>query len=287
MHYKKALQLNNAIIALSVLLYAGIIWRVEIVRYVGVCALGVIISMHIFFAIGMWKKNHTVADIAWGLNPVFIAHIAFWMKGEFTVPRVLVLAMVTIWGLRLATHIYNRSRGHDEDERYKFMRESFKKRGHALLNSYLRIYLMQSLWVLIITCPVVLIICSSEKGVVWLYWLGAAVWLFGFLWEVIADYQLKQFLSVEENKGHMMKKGLWNYTQHPNYFGEATLWWGVYIMALNVQGGWLTFFGPFFLTFSLFYVTGVPLVEKMFRNSDEFVGYQKRTSKFLPWFPKE
>jgi len=287
MKYKKALQFNNAIVVLSVLLYAVISWKFEVARYVGACALGVMISMHIFFAIGTWKKNHTIVDVAWGLSFVIVAHIAFWTRGGFTVPTVLVLVMVTIWGLRLASHIHVRSRGQEEDERYKFMRESLEKRGHALLNSYLRIYLMQGLMALIIAAPIVMINCSTEKGITWLYWLGTAVWLFGFLWEVIGDYQLKRFVSVEENQGHVMTKGLWKYTQHPNYFGEVTLCWGVFLIALNVQGGWLTFFGPFLITFILLYVTGVPLVEKMFRNSKEFVEYQKRTSKFVPWFPKE
>jgi steroid 5-alpha reductase family enzyme len=248
--------------------------------------LGVMISMHIFFIIGTINKNHTIVDFAWGLSFVIVAHISFWMNFEFTLPRVLVLLMVTVWGLRLAGHIHIRSHGQEEDERYAFMRESLEKRGHALLQSYLRIYLMQGLMALIIAAPIVMINGSDEKGFTWLYILGTAIWLFGFTWEVVGDFQLKQFLKEEENRGHIMRAGLWKYTRHPNYFGEATLWWGIYLIALNVKGGWTTFFGPFLLTFLLLYVSGVPLIESMFRKSPEFTEYAERTHKFIPWFPK-
>ncbi|MBW1977857.1 MAG: DUF1295 domain-containing protein [Deltaproteobacteria bacterium] len=287
MKYKRALQLNYIIMILSVVLYIGLIWRFEIGRYVGACVLGVMISMHVFFAIGIWTKKHTIVDFAWGLSFVIVGHTSFWMRSEHTGQQALVLAMVTIWGLRLASYIGIRSRGQEEDERYTYMRKSFEKRAYALLNSYLRIYLMQGLTALIIAAPILMINCSEKLGISWLYWLGTAVWVFGFMWEVVGDHQLKRFLNKEENRGHVMTKGLWKYTRHPNYFGEATLWWGIFLIALNVKGGWITFFGPFLLTFMLLHVSGVPLAENMLRDFPEFGEYKKRTSKFIPWFPKK
>ncbi len=287
MKYKMALQLNYALIILSILLYIVLLWKFDISPYVGACVLGILLWMHIFFVIGTWTRNHTVVDVAWGLSFVIVAHISFWMKDGVTMPRLLVLVMVTVWGLRLANHIYVRSRGQEEDERYKFMRESLEKRGRALLNSYLRVYMLQGLMALIIAAPIVMINCSEEKGIDWLYLLGAAVWLFGFLWEVIGDYQLKKFLGLKNRAGRIMTQGLWKYTRHPNYFGEATLWWGVFLISLNVRGGYLTFFGPLLITFMLLYFSGVPLVENMFRDSSEFAEYKKRTSKFIPWFSQK
>ena len=177
--------------------------------------------------------------------PPLTCLIAFWMKGEFTVPRVLVLAMVTIWGLRLATHIYNRSRGHDEDERYKFMRESFKKRGHALLNSYLRIYLMQSLWVLIITCPVVLIICSSERNRLALLVGGSclAVWIF------MGSYRRLSAETISQCRG---KQRTYDEKRFVELYTTPELFWGGNTVVGGVYNGserprWLAnFFWSFF-----------------------------------------
>ena len=116
--------------------------------------------------------------------------------------------------------------------------------------------------------------------------VGVLVWLVGFYFEAVGDAQLARFIKDPANKGKLMQSGLWAYTRHPNYFGEVTQWWGIWIIALSVSGGWLGIIGPITITFLILKVSGIPMLEKKMAENPEFTEYKKQTSMVIPWFKK-
>jgi steroid 5-alpha reductase family enzyme len=261
--------------------------KYDILLYVGASLLGVMISMHLFFLVGILTKNHTFVDTAWGLSFVIVAHVTFWMQKEHTLLHWLVLVMVTLWGARLFVHIAARTIGKAEDLRYQEMRKSMEKQKSVLLASYLRVYVLQGFLALFIAAPIIMINTLTPNALSPWYPLGIAVWLAGFSLEVISDWQLSTFLSPKQNQGRLMASGLWKYSRHPNYFGESLLWWGIFLIALTFDGGWTSFFGPLLITFLLLKISGVPPAERLMKNLPGFAEYKSRTSAFIPWLPKE
>jgi len=143
--------------------------------------------------------------------------------------------------------------------------------------------MLQGFVMFIIALPIIVINRLSSAGLGILDYCGFLVWLIGFLFESIGDYQLSRFIKNANNKGKVMKYGLWAFTRHPNYFGEVTLWWGIYLVALSVPYGWLTIISPITISFLLLYVSGIPMIERQFENNLEFQRYKKETSSFFPW----
>jgi steroid 5-alpha reductase family enzyme len=146
--------------------------------------------------------------------------------------------------------------------------------------------MLQGLFLLITAYPVMLINHSKETGIVLLDVIGVIVWLKGFFFEAVGDYQLSKFKRNAGNKGKIMTRGLWRYTRHPNYFGETAMWWGIFLMALSVRYGWTAIVSPLMITFLLLRVSGITMLEKKYVGNKEFEEYAKRTSAFFPWFPK-
>jgi steroid 5-alpha reductase family enzyme len=286
MKYSQALKVYLLLMVVFLIFYPLVASSYGILSFAGAALLGVMIWVHIFFVIGLVLKNHTFIDTAWGLSFVIVAHVSFWMQQTHTTIQWIVLAMVTLWGLRLFTHIMLRTVGKAEDPRYQQMRQKMQTEKRELLTTYLRIYLAQGLLAWIIAAPLVFINASQPTGIFPYYQIGIAVWIIGFLFEVIGDQQLKTFLAAKQNQGQIMTGGLWKYSRHPNYFGEASLWWGIFVIALSYQGGWLAFFGPLLITYLLLFVSGVPLAENLIRGLPGFDNYKRRTSMFIPWPPK-
>ena len=115
--------------------------------------------------------------------------------------------------------------------------------------------------------------------------IGFFLWTFGLLFESIGDLQLRRFKAGKANRGKILTTGLWRYTRHPNYFGEAVVWWGYYIITL-AAGNWWTVFSPILMTFLLVKISGVEMLEQIMESRPGYEEYQKRTSVFIPWFPK-
>jgi len=204
MRTKTAFQLFLGIALLSIWVYSWILWKHHLFLYAALSLAGILILLHIFFIAAAVKKNNSVADIAWGLYFVIIAHSAFCLKTvreEVSLLQILVLLMVTLWGGRLALYIFFRNKGTSEDFRYAAMRKSFG--NQPLANSYIKIFVMQGIWAFLIAAPVLMIMCLKETGFVLLDGLGMAVWLAGFLFETIADAQLTLFVRKEKNTAVM------------------------------------------------------------------------------------
>jgi steroid 5-alpha reductase family enzyme len=238
----------------------------------------------LWFLVALKLRRNDVADVAWGTGFIVLALVAQFAVAAISIRGILVLALVTIWGLRLTFHIGLRNRGKPEDARYRKWREEWG--GHAKARAYFQLFLLQGFLIVLILIPVTHILAHQNSDLTWLDALGAAVWLVGFVFEAIGDLQLARFKKDRGNRGRVITSGLWKYTRHPNYFGEVALWWGVWLIACSVPGGWTTVFGPATITVLILFVSGIPLLERKYEGNIEFKEYQRRTSAFFPLPPK-
>jgi len=242
--------------------------------------------MCFWFILSLIRKRNDLADTAWGLGFILVAFYGFFNQ-NFTSGRMnLIFILVLIWGIRLALHVYLRNKGKSEDFRYKKWREDWGKQW--IIRSFLQVFMIQGLFLYLISLPITFAgIFDLKTSLNWFDFIGIFVWLFGFFFEAVGDYQLTQFKSNPKNKGKVMKYGLWQYTRHPNYFGEVTQWWGVFIIALNAPYSLISIIGPLTITFLILKVSGIPLLEAKYKGNTEFEEYKKTTSVFFPMPPNK
>jgi steroid 5-alpha reductase family enzyme len=243
-----------------------------------------LIFMTMVFALAMFFRDNSIVDVAYGLAFVLVCWAAYLGRGIGHPRQLLVLGMTTLWGVRLATHIFLRKRGEGEDFRYRRWREEWG--GTFIWRSYLQIFILQGVVVFVVALPILLIINHSGPELGALDLAGCLVWLFGFGFEAVGDWQLLRFKKDDANRGHIIQSGLWRFTRHPNYFGEATLWWGLFLIALNVPYGVVAVLSPVLIGFLLLKVSGIPMLEIKYQGHPEFEAYRERTNAFFPWFPK-
>lgn len=252
---------------------------------IGIISLTVLAYMTFIFIISRIIKRLDMVDIAWGGVFIVIALTSLFLGNRGTL-QYLVSGIVVIWGLRLSFYIFKRfKRSKDEDPRYAEMQNSW--RGSIYVNAYFRIFIIQGLLALLISASVIVINLSGDTDIEPTALIGLVVWIAGFLFESIGDSQLRAHLEDPKNKGKLMTSGLWRYTRHPNYFGEAVQWWGILIIALSVPYGWVSVIGPFVITVLLLFVSGVPLTENRFEGRPGWDAYKKRTSVFIPLPPRK
>ncbi len=239
----------------------------------------ILIYMTALFVFALIKKDNSIADIGWGFGFVLVALYTFLKSPTFFTTDILVTVLVLIWGIRLSGSIFQRNWGKGEDFRYKKWREEWGK--FFLIRSYLQVFILQGFFMFVIVSPVIYINSGMEQNLL-LSFLGLGLWVFGFLFEGLGDRQLRYFLKTRKNKDDVMDKGLWKYTRHPNYFGEATMWWGIWLVSFN----YYLLISPLLITILLRFVSGVPLLEKKMMQNPKFVEYSKKTNVFFPWFSK-
>jgi len=244
----------------------------------------ILIYFTIFFVIAQIIKNNSIVDIGWGFGFILITIYTFFFSELITVRSLLVSLLVIIWGSRLSYHILKRNWKKPEDFRYAKWRKEWGK--WLFIRGFFQVFMLQGVFMLVISSPVILINYSHQQGLQFLDYLGTIIWITGFLFESVGDYQLAQFIREPENKGKIMRYGLWKYTRHPNYFGEATMWWGIYLIALSLPNGFWFIISPLTITILLLYISGVPMLERKFADNPKFQEYAKVTPKFFPWFPK-
>lgn len=239
------------------------------------------------WALSLTLKDASIVDIFWGIGFAIIAVASFFVTSGFPSRKILITVFAVVWGLRLGAHIFFRNSGKGEDFRYQAMRKRHGARFPFV--SLFTVFGFQGLLMWIISMPLQLAQTSPEPAQLTIFdFAGVSVWAIGFLFESIGDWQLKEFKADPSNKGKVMDKGLWRYTRHPNYFGDAMVWWGFYLIAAaTAQGRW-TIFSPLLMTFLLMKVSGVALLEKsLSKTKPEYRDYVKRTSAFFPWFPNK
>lgn len=237
-----------------------------------------------WFIVSTILKRNDFADVAWGLGffvATSITHFAFSFKYD---RGFLVTILVFLWAIRLALHIYSRIKNKSEDFRYKKWREDWGRWFYV--RSYLQVFVLQGVLMLIVVSPAIItnIYRGGSLGI--LDFIGLSIWVLGFVFEAVGDYQLSKFITNPKNKGKIMQSGLWKYTRHPNYFGEVTQWWGIFIIALSVPYGFLGIAGPLLITFLIVKVSGIPLLEKNMEKNKDFIKYKMKTSVFFPLPPK-
>lgn len=247
-----------------------------------------ILTLILFSYMSSWflwsviKKRNDVADIAWGLGFILMTWLSFFL-GQIQGSRsFLVGLLISIWGIRLALHIYDRNKGKVEDYRYANWRKEWGK--FFYIRSYLQVYLLQGFFLFLIVLPVLFINKSVETNLNYLDLVGVIVWLIGFIFESVGDAQLANFIKDKNNKGKLMQSGLWRYTRHPNYFGEVIQWWGIWLIAISVTNGFIGIIGPLTITILILKVSGIPMLEKKMKENPQFAKYKKQTSMFIPWF---
>lgn len=246
-----------------------------------ILAIGAYVYMSLWFVISQVLRRNDVADIAWGMGFVILVWTAWILTGGDSKAGLVVNILVSIWGLRLASHIYKRNRNRGEDHRYAVWRKDWGK--SFVLRSYLQIYMLQGLLMYTIATAAVAINLVVKEINIWLG-LGVLVWIMGFCFEAIGDAQLAKFVGNKKNKGKIMQTGLWGWSRHPNYFGEVTMWWGIFLIAWGNGLSW-TILSPVTITVLILFVSGVPLLEKKYVGRKDWESYKKRTSVFLPLPP--
>jgi steroid 5-alpha reductase family enzyme len=253
-------------------------------------ALGITLAVLAAFMTAAWllslaRKDASVVDPLWGIGFVVAAVSYLLVLHGHPGRRALVLTLVCVWAVRLAAHLVWRNWGRGEDPRYGKMRA--ERPGSFWWYSYLQVFLLQALLLWLVSAPIAGAVgggSGHELGA-WDF-IGLAVWLFGFFWEVVGDMQLALFKRDPANRGRVMDKGLWRYSRHPNYFGEAVLWWGTWLVAAGAHGYW-SVYGPVLITVLLLRVSGVTLLEKnLARSKPGYEEYKARTSSFVPWPPR-
>jgi steroid 5-alpha reductase family enzyme len=236
--------------------------------------------MTIVFILALIRKDNSIVDVAWGLGFIIISVYSIIQSGEVDLRKMIVSILVLLWGLRLSFHIFVRNSGRGEDFRYKAWRDSWK---FFYLRSFFQIFMLQGLFMLIISAPIWFINFSNGGPVGLWDSVGLVVFGFGFMFEVIGDYQLSEFKKDPSNKGKIITTGLWSVTRHPNYFGEALVWWGISFYAFSFPNGWYTVVSPVIITMLLRFVSGVPMLEKKYANHPDWNAYKVKTAAFFPF----
>ena len=236
------------------------------------------------FVLSIIVKRNDIADIAWGVGIFLVALVAYF-EGTQSVIATILLVLAGLWGLRLSMRILLRNINKPEDYRYKAWRDSWGKWFY--LRSFFQVYLLQGSLMIVVGYSFIHFAVYGS-GVNLSLWsgLGVLVWAIGYFFEVVGDYQLDKFIKNPENKGKIMNRGLWRYTRHPNYFGEVTMWWGIWLIVAPVSLSYLALISPLAITFLILKVSGVPMLEKKFAGDPQFEQYKKETSVFFPLPPK-
>jgi steroid 5-alpha reductase family enzyme len=246
-----------------------------------------LLYMSCMFVIGWLAGDNSLVDIAYG--PAFlVACWGAWLLGS-DMPMhfrpLLLLILLTLWGARLGLHVGFRHRGRGEDFRYQKFRQDW---GDTIIwRSFLQIYMLQGAIVLIIATPVLLSIAAPGGGPQWSDFLGTFLFFLGLFFEAVSDWQVTVFKRGGANKGKIVMDGLWRYSRHPNYFGEATLWWGVFFIGLGAPVGIYGVIAPLTIAFLLLKVSGIPMLEAKYEGNAEFLDYKSKTNAFFPWFPRK
>lgn len=231
-------------------------------------------------------KNASIVDIVWGAGFAITSWVlALTVDGD-NGRQLLLAVMVGVWGTRLALYLAKRNIGHGEDWRYKAMR---KKAGKKFTySSLVTVFGLQGALMWVVSLPVQFGNGDSSPGVGPLAVIGIMVWLVGLSFEAIGDFQLARFKKDPNNAGKVMDQGLWSLTRHPNYFGDALLWWGIGIVGAETGSGVIGFIGPVAMTFFLLRISGVPMLERsLSRRREGYAEYAARTSQFIPRPPKK
>ena len=250
----------------------------------------VLFAVALFVAVKVRGNRHDGIDVVWGSGFAIVAITSLILSvGHGDLWRqLLITALTCVWGFRLAWHIERRNRGTDEDPRYVEIME--RARGNPVLHIVRKVYVPQAVIMWIVSLPVQLgqYGYADNALAITVTVLGVLSWAVGFFFETVGDAQLARFKADPANKGQVMDQGLWRYTRHPNYFGDAAVWWGLTLLAMHHAAGLIGLASAALMTWLLAKGTGAKLLESSIGNRRPgYADYVKRTSGFLPLPPKK
>ena len=273
------------------------------------CGIAIFIFQSLLFLIALLKKNNGIADIGWGVGFVIMSLFALrhniiqWIftymsQGECNPDPafILLVSLVAVWAFRLSIYLLIRNWSKPEDWRYAKWRQDWGR--NFFLRSYLQVFVLQGFFMLVIGSPILLSAFDARASIssysliqYLLILFGPIAWMVGFFFQAVGDTQLYRFKKNPANKGRIMRYGVWKYTRHPNYFGEATMWWGIFLIscvsAHGAVGVLLRMIGPATITFMLLRVSGVTMLESRYKGNKEYEDYQLNTSGFIPRRPRD
>lgn len=245
----------------------------------------VLVYMTFFYLLSMLIKRTDIVDIAWGLGFIVVSITMILLTPEVTTEALIITGLVLLWGIRLAIHIFLRNKDKKEDYRYQNFKERWGK--NFWWKSYLNIFLLQGFLMILISIPIIYRFTFPTASIDTLDYVGIAIWIFGFLFESISDYQLSQFIKKKKEgktDTRFLKSGLWSLSRHPNYFGEVVQWWGIWLICISLDSPitLLTVIGPLTITYFITRVSGVPMLEDKYEGNSEWEEYKKDVPKFFP-----
>jgi steroid 5-alpha reductase family enzyme len=225
-------------------------------------------------------RDSSIVDIFWGPGIAVVVDLVIWLGHSGGTRTSAVILLVNLWGTRLAAHIWSRHKG--EDRRYTAMRNRFGQNWWWV--SLPQVFLLQAILIWFVPAPLVAAALFGQRPILWLDYLGIGLAAFGLIFEAIADFQLGSFRSDPANKGKVMDRGLWGWSRHPNYFGEAAMWWGSFAIGFAASHMWWLILSPLLVTFLLLQVSGVTLLEDGIESRRPgYAEYKQRVSTFIPW----
>ena len=225
-------------------------------------------------------RDSSIVDIFWGPGIALVVDLVIWLGHSGGTRASAVILLANLWAVRLAAHIWTRHKG--EDRRYAAMRNRFGPSWWWI--SLPQVFLLQAILIWFVPAPLVAAALFGQRPILWLDYLGIGLAAFGLIFEAIADFQLGAFRSDPANKGKVMDRGLWGWSRHPNYFGEAVMWWGYFAIGFAASHMWWLVLSPLLVTFLLLQVSGVTLLEDGIENRRPgYADYKQRVSTFIPW----
>lgn len=248
----------------------------------------IVLSMFaILWIVSIFIKNVSIVDFFWGISFVVANACYVIMSGDMTSRKIVLLVLVTIWGGRLSIYLFWRNRGKGEDFRYQNFRKKYGEKRYWWI-SFFQTFLLQAVLAMIISLPLLgASFGNASESLSWIDYIAILVWLVGFTFEAGGDYQLARFKDNPENRGKVLESGFWRYTRHPNYFGDATVWWAYGLFSIAAGGYW-EIIGSLIMTWLITKVSGVAMLEKTLNTTKpKYHDYIKRTNSFFPWFPKK
>jgi steroid 5-alpha reductase family enzyme len=251
-----------------------------------VAAATIAVLMLVTWLVSLPLRNASIVDLIWGLGFVLVAWAVRLTVDGNSARQWLLVGMVTVWGLRLSAYLTWRNHGNGEDYRYRAMRKQWG--GRFWWVSLFTVFVLQGVLMWTVSIGVQLGQVPDTPGLGVLAALGVVVWAVGLGFEAIGDAQLARFKADPANAGTVMDRGLWRYTRHPNYFGDACVWWGIALVAAESGLGAIGIVGALVMTVLLRRVSGVALLEKSLKKRragyDEYIA---RTSPFVPRPPRK
>lgn len=241
----------------------------------------------ILWLISVVIENVSIVDIFWGMGFLFINLYYFLVSGEFYTRKLILLILVAIWAFRLSVYLAWRNIGKGEDYRYQEFRKKYGEERYWWV-SYFQVFLLQGVLISLVSLPLLATNFETQNNNLNLLdYLALLIWIIGFLFESVGDYQLSKFKMNSNNNGKVLNYGLWKYTRHPNYFGDTMVWlaYGIFSIA---AGSYWTVIGSILMTALIIKVSGVALLEKSLKEKKpEYLDYIKKNNSFFPWFPEK